>query len=177
MHHILRCSFLGVISLWLTSAFPSSLCLGCIFPQLGSTQLPLSSIGSVIAQALRCGWGILVLRLKPYKWSNRHQFDLVVLVSLVLHPGCVTYASSSPFVHGLIDFSSALIMWSFLRGYEVFCCVVFFCFTYYYLPCFHISFIIPLLISYSLVSAEGTCSVLVALSCFICFYFGYLFLV
>ena len=177
MHHILQCSFLGAISLWLTSAFPSSLHLGHIFPQLGSTQLPLLSIGTVIAQALRCAWGTLVLHLKPYKRSNRHQFDLVVLVSLVLRPGCVTYAYSSPFVCGLIDFSSTLIIWSFLQGYEVFCCVVFFCFAYYYLPCFHISFIIPLLISYSLVSAEGTCSVLVVLSCFIFFYFGYLFLV
>ena len=176
MHHILQCSFLGAISLWLTSAFPLSPCLGRIFPQLGSTQLPLLSIGSVIAQALRCGWGTLVLHLEPYQWSNSCQFDLVVLVSLVLHPGCVSY---SPF---FVVWLISLVPWSCGPSYGVMrSFVVLFSFaslitTYL---CFHISFIIPLLISYGLVSAEcwRHLSVLGALSCFICFYFGYLFLV
>ena len=85
MHHLLRCSFLGLIALWLMSAFPSSPHLGRIFPQLGYPQLPLSSIGSIIVHALSYGGGALVLRPKPYRRSNSRQFNLVVPISVVLH--------------------------------------------------------------------------------------------
>ena len=71
------------------SAFQLSPCLGHIFPQLEYPQLPLSSIGSVIVRALSYGGGTLVLRPKPYRRSNSHQFGLVVPLSVVLHPDFV----------------------------------------------------------------------------------------
>ena len=71
------------------SAFPLSPRLGRIFPQLGYPQLPLSSISSVIGRALSYGGGTLVLRPKPYRRSNSHQFGLVVLLSVVLRPDFV----------------------------------------------------------------------------------------
>ena len=100
-------------------AFPLSPHLGCIFPQLGYPQLPLSSIGSVIGCALSYGGDTLVLRPKPYWRSN-----------------------SPPFC-GLTGFFGALIRWPFLWSYKVFCYVVFFLFAYFYLtllPYFHLSF-------------------------------------
>ena len=161
MHHLLWCSSLGAITLWLTSAFPPSPCSDRIFPHLWSLQLPLLPISSVIANALRCGQGTLVLHLKPYqRYNNSCHFDLMVLISLGLCPGFVSYGAQVSFIHfcsysccfSLQQFFCMvwlipLVLWSCGPSYGVVrSFVVWFYFTLLiatYL-CFHISLIIPL---------------------------------
>ena len=160
VHHLLWHSSLGAITLWLMGAFPSSPHLGHIFHCLWSLQLPPLPIGSVIAHALGCGWGTLVLHLKPYQQSNSHRFDLRVLVNLGLCPGYVSYGARVSFMH-FCSFSCcfslqqsfsmvwliSLALWSCGPSYRVMrSFVVWFSFalliaTYLF---FHISLIIPL---------------------------------
>ena len=160
VHCLLQCSSLGAITLWLMSAFLSSPCSDCIFPHLWSLQLPLLPISSVIAHALRCGWGTLVLCLKSYQQSNSCQFDLMVLISLGLCPGFVSYGAWVSFIH-FHSYSCCfslqqsfcmvwlipLVLWLCGPSYGVVrSFVVWFSFTLLiatYL-CFHISLIIPL---------------------------------